>query len=1561
MAQIQLTVKTIPAVSDAVISINGTQGASQKVTSGDNYITVVSASRGFTETTMITSNKADTIAEVVLGCGVEIDSNLSPDTVTVDGNTSSGNIMIKDNTEHSIIMTKAGYRGRESRVVMYDKKVTLQKAFSETSGSPTLTVSSQTQGATITINGQSTNTATLSSSQPAFVSITKEGYYPYKQTILFGNNDVDLYVDLKPKDLESVQLVCSDTKLYSGISETRVYKIFYKLNPDTFRINRLYEENYGSKVPHYDIREGVVFDSENIVYTDPNNCIDYCRVATFPDSSYVPGYSNSKYYIELGIKSHSSGHISLDFSMQDGYATIVSDAALELDVENKDYSALGINGGEEGYCVLSALPKYISLNRGKINLADYCVPRWATSSQAVYFYLSYCDENGHEVAEIDTDGTSLIPKKEGSVTIIQTEFREEGAEAVPLRSGYKDTFKIISFPDFQDLQSVELLVPSLHKVGTDTYPDEDRVFCSYPVEPRPPATCTVYKETHHLSTYYFGYKTTPSNYELTHVDAVVSGTGSKEYTYFRRDDIDISLEITEGSEYVRSTGISSGEFPWPYITFADDIEGQVKVRMCFENINTGAIVRSNELTLNVRKENESVQTSNYFVDWDSSCGPKVDSSQIIMLREGEGFDCSNLIYLNKKTFNGYQRHDGVSRYITVGPSSYTLGYGDYPDWGDPYRYNDKSVNSSMFFNVSSDRTTIIAKSAGCGKVTISYKYGGKCGGSGDGGVKWWKWSTTGVSVRVCVIDNEESLGLDDNFNLRFENAGIQNGEIRIDRCDIPYIALATELYEYQKYNKDLVGESGVGSFITKYLKTYFEGIYRISELLKYNDPNGYFTDKRLKLWWSWDPEGEITNDTSRGYASKVVSELKDGSVYLNAAYGKLEETQKKNHVSIKWTNYTGNPNSIPWRFGKSYNFCDSYGDDLASDFSRWYPMSKLISLIPADTTMTQFDKFGVTSSGVAYIEQIDPNALSIDDRFRVRFAGVGHTDGYFLYHNTLTCLGGGGDYDITVRWFDEDGKGHSTYDSVELLPTKSSIKRGEYVAVKTKFTPAGIDFVSKAWTFNYNDGDWKSASDINKEGILNVICTSRKGVILQSGPNATSGKIGIQFGKSATAYITLESSSFSGGSTPKINYTKISGSTAIVSDQTVTLSGGTAAAWNSGEWRIASIDETGHLKSYTAGVVTIYAVTTDGRLAQETVTTPSTLGEGYAISTNTFEEPEVDENKESVLAADTTEDILFHFSSDSDTVVFSSPGSNPKQVDIVRESLNFDLTSMSVISTNPNVATATVAYSVGGGQITRLYSEITPVGKGSAEIKLLYGGAPVASMPVTVEGGTETAWSPNLEYINTYGVSLNVFEYANVKIKVKSQTVYNQMTVATHKGEVEAGETMVGLIATKTGYNSSTKEATIKIELREHKNGIVCVRYGSEELILSVANRYWLKFEHYDSFEIGKGATRDAVLYPVDETIKLSDVWVMVDENANIDKCVSVGALRADVVNGKRAFIVPVTYIKEGEGRLKAGAMGRTDIYLNFTCIAADIPPQSIEFSSPSIEVSLGGENDNNN
>lgn len=1556
MAQVTLTINTFPAHPDTKIFVDGAEISvvngcgSKKVTKNETFIVAITnITLGESYETTVDCNRDIVVNhDLCIGFNLTLPSGAQATTI-IDGVEevvgSSAQLDAYDK-ETTITVSKSGSMSKDLIFSYIDKAQTREVTLAESGSTPTLTVSCDTPDAEIQIGTTTTNT--VSGAGIKLVKVSKEGYYPYSKKINLSDKDVDLIVNLKPERIKEFQLVYPVFygeyihTLRSSVEEGYVHKIFFNLTPKDFKLRE-----YDPVSDTWKLKSGLKIE---VSTEDNSNIIEDFSLQTWESdpegSGGRPVSSNSYYYFNLELKPNTSGQIKLYVDIIDGYKTISSDP-LEFEVFAENY----YNGSES----VMYIPKVFFAGRS-FNLYKYVEVYTHPSSESANqtrrrsspVYISLID-NDDNIAEVDTDGVTVIPKAPGKISIRRWAFWDAWHHYYhkePVKSN-SDTSATIVPAISAPLSGIEVFLPSFQIIGDEDFGPETRCFASFPVPENPPSG---YTNGSDRFWYVLGYKLTPSNFPI-YLPATVDGK--------RRADIETRLEVVSGQEYVKEIKIdnNSDGIPRPKISFNPmeeaDIPRHVKVKMCIKDLETNEEVSSNVLDLEVRPRVSGSARENQFEEVSNFCVVKVKTDPIF-LRAGQPFDCRQLMVLNKKVVQGKAVHERISRYFTA-PLSHVA------------------------FTTDTDAMTIMAKAATWdSKIVISGPHFARYGGAGNT-VDIWSTAEFGRAP-LTVLDEAELLCLDENFKRSFK---FSIDEIKIDRSDTgayPYIHFHNEFPDGTKFpsNRDnLFGYSSdiAAQNIACYLNKYYNGKHCISEFLEYDNSSGVFDWGRLKFRFE-DASGNVLSDMS------VPNKWAEGTVWIAAIYGKIEEYQVK--ARMKFTMWTSNPQNIPIR-DKETRFYGGRTEVLDADFTKWYPLSKVLTVIPSDTTVKKFITDGIlrfsesrTSIGfiglneVAYIEEINPNATNIDERFRVRFAGVGRMTPQFIWQNYWG--GGGGDFPFHVYHINSDDTTISSPTNVELIPLKSEIKRGEYSAIMTKFTPEGIDFAIKklnsyvyqGWYFNYDGGEWVSASKIMEAGYINIICSSRKGVIIQGGPNAPAGvhTIGVRLGYIYTTTFTLLDSIYTAPSgSLSINVRKDSSTGALIHDQIVSLSGGTVAFWNSGEWRLASIDSSGHVITYTAGVVDLYAVTTDGRLVKGTYSTPSSL-EGYLEDLNNqieesggqviavvdpLEDLKVDEDtQESVLAESTSDDMIFSLESSED-VVFDSASDGPEDIKILKSSSNYRINSICAISDNPKVATAVVFFD----ENSQYFLRITPTGKGSTVVRMVCGGAPPISVNVSVTGGTATTYSPNLEYNGTYGVTLNAYEYALVNVKVKTQDVFNDL-------ELSVLESCTGkIIPTKEEYNASTKIATIKIELRARVSGYVYFNYGTEKLMISVANRFWLKFKDPDgNFELGRGASRDIVIFPLDDSIKMSEVWLDATRGY-----VSIGKAKAGIVDEKRAFIVPITCLRAGSAddplteTLRAGIEGEEDISLDFRCVTKDIPPESIAFNLPSVSVTLPDDN----
>ena len=1042
-----------------------------------------------------------------------------------------------------------------------------------------------------------------------------------------------------------------------------------------------------------------------------------------------------------------------------------------------------------------------------------------------------------------------------------------------------------TIPTLSELSGIGIFLPSFNMAGGEDLGKETRCFPG--VE------------------YSLGYGTIPSDFILAE--------GSST-----RSDLNISLDVISGGDLVESTRITNSSWGtlYPLVKFNADAEGSVTVQLSIEDVNSGEVVRSNELTLSVAAPHGNLADEDL---WGMQ-RPVIDTTPIV-LREGEVFDCTTRISLAKHTYQLHrQAHRGESRYSLALPSTY---YVRQPDGS----FSRNPVRSSDFFTTGTDRMSIIGNHAGEGKLGISWLVQ-----VSTGEIKLADAASYGVDIPVTVIDNSEALA--DTMNLRFKIP-----EIVIDRSYRLFYSYLrnNDLLEGTKYTWPYESEDGERDKRLQLREKY--GVTNYEDLLEYDDPNGYFDSSRLTLRFE-NSDGEyLINSTIKD--SGVLCAWEEGTIYLVAYYGTLDSTRQRTRVSIPFRVVTSDPSYIPIR-EVDCGFATAHADEL--DFNSWYPASKAIEIVPADATterseftihqlnctVLQFEKMGTTGT--------------IDERYKMKFTGIGSVNyGNIVasYKNDEIYSGTGGIFTVGLpEWDGYTYRAAVAPSGTIISAAKSEIKQGEYLFISVTYEP-DEEFVSAdPWEFRKNSGDWVYSDEIVSSGFIEVICKSHRGIIIRAGSSA--GVLGIKKGTkrvqngSSTIKVddaievTILSSTFTtSAGTPTINAVINNG---IVQDnQTLTLSNGVAAGWNSSSWRYASIDQTGLLRTNVSGAVTIYAVTTDGRLASSVFTTQS------SGTTPINPEPDVPVDTTIKEAQDTSDDIILLFDRQN-AVDFSTPDDSPISVSIIKGSHNFDLSDVVCISENPGVATIEASYNMGSGSMG---AAITPKGKGSTVVRIVCGGAE-DSLEVNVLDGA-VATTPNLEYYNQYGVSLNIYEYTDIRFIAGSNSIYQALEYNVSSGREDK------IIVEALNYDTSSGIATIRITLKDHVSGYVYVTYGTERLVFSVANRFNLKFEDINNFSLGIGAERYIKIYPLDNTIKASSVQVY-SQNLNV----SVSDILEEGIEqetGKRYFLVKITYRRAGSDILIAHRAGDDDIYLDFVCEAKSIPAQSISFNTNSITI----------
>ena len=984
-------------------------------------------------------------------------------------------------------------------------------------------------------------------------------------------------------------------------------------------------------------------------------------------------------------------------------------------------------------------------------------------------------------------------------------------------------------------------------------------------------------------TYYLGYNTTPSDTLL-----------------YDRTDIRAFVEVDDPNELIQSYRLERPYTANPYvyppkIVFKENVTGQVGVRLCVEDLDSGDIIRSNTLELNVYNDKNIVCQGT-----SGSNAKKFNAPNILNMTVGSG---------------------------TIDTTQYLVASGTQS------RYFYLAVTNSASGKVvwvGTDGTTIIPVSAGSAEITVMTHeaYANNASGTTLYGGSYTKLSSW-KRLKIEVIDEAEALGVGNAMNLRFKV-----NEVIVDRStDIFPSVFHDDPKDYPGVYRDENGDLNRWLYLNQ---TYDFHPRDYKDFVEYDDPNEVIDLSRLEVRLE-NNEGQPVLFMGDGRAgADVATEWAEGSCWLVARYGSLSSTKEATYCRIPYTNITSNPNHIPVRYVYEGHLRTD-GDTL--DYSTWYPASKVIKVVPKDAVST--GGFGLTGGDEVYYTERIGNTGTLDDQFKVRLAGIGK-------YSIGTAFSGNGVHSggtLEIRWGGMSASypsGHYEPNDITMIPSKTSIKKGEYVVVNVQYTPDydftlyAHNFATKGWRYKIDGGEWLTKDKANKTGIIEVVCESRKGSIFKNleGNHVVSASCCVYWGAAWTGEdfhtdITLLSTEMSGTFTPTINAATKNGF--LVDNQTLTLSGGTVAGWNSSSWRYASIQKTGLLRTYSPGEVTIYAVTTDGRLAQSIYRVGSSSGSVTPIEP----EPETPIDTTPREAQDITDDVVLEFSDKSD-ITFDSPASSPTVREITRLTHNFDLRDVVCTSENPGVATIQGSYNMNTGTLS---ATITPVGKGDTVVRVVCG-AESDSLNVSVLDGTD-ATTPHITYKDMTGASLNIYEYTRISFTCDSSEIFQELSITGNKEGIEVSDPT---------YNDSTHAGSFKVTLTDHVSGYVYVDYGQERLKFSIANRFNLKFENIQDFRLGIGATRKVMIYPLDDTIKASSVWVHAQNSSNPAVYID------DIVegtdnNGKRVFFVSVTYRREGQEVLIASRKGDDDIYLDLECEATSIPAQSISFNQNSITI----------
>ena len=553
-------------------------------------------------------------------------------------------------------------------------------------------------------------------------------------------------------------------------------------------------------------------------------------------------------------------------------------------------------------------------------------------------------------------------------------------------------------------------------------------------------------------TYGLGYRLNPSEYYLR------TESGSS------RTDIRIFTEVDDPDELILSHEISSWNSRMvnnirPVVVFKEAVTGTVGVRMCVEDIESGNVIRSNTLILNVYNDPSIIYTGTYGTGGTKQFYPP--SNPMPITTTGGAVDCTQYLVTTAER---------QSKYFYLSTSASCVG-------------------------IDTDGVTLIPKKAGSGLVWAMTHVAFSSTNTGnpvrydDKLTKIDSWK----SFTVTVYDEAEELA--DTMNLRFRIP-----EIVIDRSySLFYSSSSRDILQGTNYTWPYENEDGERD---KRLQLYDKyGSTNYEDFLEYDDPNGYFDSSRLSLWFE-NSEGEhIVNSSIKD--AGVLCAWEEGTIYLVACYGVLSSTQQRTRTSIPFTMETRNPNFIPIR----YTFAGLQtprADEM--DFSAWLPATEVLDIVPLDATIN-VSNFSMTEGigDLLFTERIGTSG-TLNEQYRVRISGIGQANvSYFCsYKNGGNFDGEGGIFKIGLPYWD----GYRYIEacapsSRAFVPSKSEIKKGEYVFIELQNNPdEEYTLNSTIITYKYvrysvNSGEPMSASSRAATVIAEVICESRRGVILK--------------------------------------------------------------------------------------------------------------------------------------------------------------------------------------------------------------------------------------------------------------------------------------------------------------------------------------------------------------------------------------------------------------------------------------------------------------------------------
>ncbi len=843
---------------------------------------------------------------------------------------------------------------------------------------------------------------------------------------------------------------------------------------------------------------------------------------------------------------------------------------------------------------------------------------------------------------------------------------------------------------------------------------------------------------------------------------------------------------------------------------------------------------------------------------------------------------------------------------------------------DSYYYFKVDSSKSNIAYIGSDGMTLIIKNIGTVEARLYAHYQI----SSDSSV-YDSPQDTGKSISITISDVS---GVDaDALNIRFKVRSIE-----FDRS----------LEIFRKFN---------GNYSDNQEQLYKKyGVYNVRDLIIYDDPDKIFDNKRLVLSYENERGEEITTPDVSGYYVKNCWE--EGTYYACVYYGYVSGGTKmilRDRIPVNVI--TSNPNRV---FFRSTNTEILIPDATEYDFTRWYSPSYFWRghVIPIDANVFSKWEWGESSypykarSGeVLQYWEYNPSGKTLDERYRFRISGYGLQGGYNTLHTHFVKIAPLGTH---IHYPDPDGdvRGLALPKSIKLSSVKSWIAKGECLYIKVSYTPE-LDFGMGFWYFTV---DGKTEYDIHmgfydygqgpKITAIEVIAATRHGLIIRGGPQTGSHTVRISYkekdGKTVAGTITISVSDtyYTAPSGELIINAQKNSDETIKDNQTISLSGGNITGWATSDWGTVSVTNSGLVRTYKPGSATLYAVTTDGRLAMLECTAQE-RPEPVITTTVQQEESEpsapIDTTVHSATKTDWVVDI--HFENTS-PVIFESSESSPIFRSVLRGDTTIDISQVQFYSSDPGVISVLREYNASEKTIA---AKITPVGRGSARVYFTYGGYS-NYLNVIVNSGEEVSKSYKLSYLESRGATLSPYEYTTIRFGVSGDSISDS--------DINLISSSSGIIVEKTNPFISSGIATMKVTSTSKISGTVSARCGDEELVFSIVNRYNLEFENIKGFVLGKGATRNILLYPLDNLIRLSEVSVT-SENENV----SIGRItESKDKDGKRVFLVPITYLQSGHDTLIAHRAGdRNDIYLEFDCEAKSVKATSIRFNTDSINIEL--------